>query len=86
VNARPQTSGRAADSVSAGPILGESFVAQECRGGPYLYLCCRHCKLTWFLPRDATRRTADAMSILAAHAASHRRAPAEQERAHGGAP
>jgi hypothetical protein len=39
------------------------------------YVVCRSCKMRWFLPRDATRRTAVALSILTDHAASHERAP-----------
>jgi hypothetical protein len=64
---------RAADPADAGwALVAESFVVQEHpTAAAHLYLCCRHCKLTWFLPQDATRRTAEALGILSDHAVSH---------------
>jgi len=55
--------------------LAESFDVQEHPiATAYHFVCCRSCKLRWFLPKDATRRTADALDVLADHASSHERA------------
>jgi hypothetical protein len=49
------------------------FDVQERPSAPaYFYLCCRSCKLTFYLPKDAARRTKEAHDILVAHAAAHR--------------
>jgi hypothetical protein len=54
------------------PLL-PSFDIQEPKESPrYWLLCCRTCKLTWYLPKNPTRRTRDAISILATHADTHR--------------
>jgi hypothetical protein len=56
-------------------FLLPSFDIQEPKANPkYWFLCCRTCKLTWHLPKNPTRRTRDAISILAAHADTHREA------------
>ena len=56
-------------------FLLPSFDIQEPKANPkYWFLCCRTCKLTWNLPKNPTRRTRDAISILAAHADTHREA------------
>jgi hypothetical protein len=72
-----KASTRAADvSANAGRsgTIPACFDIQERLTGPaYHYLVCRSCKLTWFLPRDPARRTADALDILADHASSHER-------------
>ena len=53
-------------------FLLPSFDIQEPKANPrYWFLCCRTCKLTWHLPKNPTRRTKDALAILAAHAATH---------------
>jgi hypothetical protein len=75
--ARRAASTRAADPADAGRsgTIPASFDVQEHPIAPaYHYVVCRVCKLRWFLPKDATRRTAVALGILAAHAASHERA------------
>jgi hypothetical protein len=59
---------RAADLAVAEFVTQQHPLAAE-----YDYFVCRSCKLTWFLPKDATRRTAVALDILADHAASHER-------------
>jgi hypothetical protein len=38
----------------------------------YWYIVCRHCRLTWYLPKDARKRTDDALAILRVHAQEHR--------------
>jgi hypothetical protein len=54
-------------------FLLPSFDIQEPKANPrYWFLCCRTCKLTWHLPKNPTRRTKDAVTILAAHADTHR--------------
>ena len=54
-------------------FLLSSFDIQERESNPeYWFLCCRTCKLTWNLPKNPTRRTQDAITILANHAATHR--------------
>jgi hypothetical protein len=56
-------------------FLLPSFDIQEPKANPrYWFLCCRTCKLTWHLPKNPTRRTKDAVTILAAHADTHREA------------
>jgi hypothetical protein len=44
------------------------FDVQE-RPGAYFYLCCRTCRMTFYLPKNAA--TKEAHTILAAHAAAH---------------
>jgi hypothetical protein len=69
-----KASARAADdSANAGrPGFPACFDIQERQTAPaYDYVVCRTCKRTWFLPKDPARRTANALDILAAHAASH---------------
>jgi hypothetical protein len=51
--------------------LTESFNIHEPKDSPYFYLCCRICKLTWYLPKPPERRTKEAFDILADHAVSH---------------
>jgi hypothetical protein len=77
---------RAADPAVAGwALVAESFVVQEHPIAPaYHYLVCRSCKLTWFLPKDPARRTADALDVLADHAASH--SALVEQREHRSAP
>jgi hypothetical protein len=56
-------------------FLLPSFDIQEPKANPrYWFLCCRTCKLTWHLPKNPTRRTKDAVTILAVHADTHREA------------
>ena len=59
-------------------FLVPDFDIQEPKDSPrYWFLCCRTCKLTWHLPKNPTRRTKDAIAILAAHADAHREARAD---------
>jgi hypothetical protein len=59
---------RAADLAVADFVVQQHPLAAE-----YDYFVCRSCKLTWFLPKDATRRTKEALDILREHAVSHSR-------------
>jgi hypothetical protein len=71
---RRAASTRAADPANVGQSLAKGFYVQEHPTAPaYHYLVCCVCRLTCDLPKDATRRTTEALDILAAHAASHER-------------
>jgi hypothetical protein len=61
-------------------LLLPSFDIQELtEDSKHWFLCCRTCKLTWHLPKNLTRRTRDAMTILVAHADAHREAGADDD-------
>jgi hypothetical protein len=71
-----KASARAADPADAGRsgTIPACFDIQERLTGPaYHYLVCRACKMRWYLPKDATRRTAVALDILGDHASVHER-------------
>jgi hypothetical protein len=70
-NETPLTT-EADDALIFPNFLLPSFDIQESSNPKYWFLCCRTCKLTWYLPKNPTRRTKDAVTILAAHADTHR--------------
>jgi hypothetical protein len=47
--------------------LGGDLAVQD-RSGAYLFIVCRCCRLTWYLPKRAHKRTRDALAILRTHA------------------
>jgi hypothetical protein len=72
-NEKPQATTEAGHALILPNFLLPSFDIQESKANPeYWFLCCRTCKLTWNLPKNPTRRTKDAITILADHAATHR--------------
>jgi hypothetical protein len=74
-NEKPQATTEASHALILPNFLLPSFDIQEPKANPeYWFLCCRTCKLTWHLPKNPTRRTKDAVAILAAHADTHREA------------
>jgi hypothetical protein len=52
--------------------LGSDLAVQDQRSGTYWFIVCCRCRLTWYLPKDAHKRTKDALAILHAHAQEHR--------------
>jgi hypothetical protein len=74
-NEKTQATTEASHALILPNFLLPSFDIQEPKANPeYSFLCCRTCKLTWHLPKNPTRRTKDAVAILAAHADTHREA------------
>ena len=72
-NGEPQATAEASRALIFPQFLLPSFDIQEPEENPrYWYLCCRTCKLTWHLPKNPIRRTRDAITILTAHADTHR--------------
>jgi hypothetical protein len=73
-NEKPLTT-EASHALILPNFLLPSFDIQEPKeNARYWFLCCRTCKLTWHLPKNPTRHTKDAVTILAAHADTHREA------------
>jgi hypothetical protein len=86
VAARKASARAADDSADAGRsgTIPACFDIQEHPiASAHHYVECRSCKMRWFLPKDAERRTAVALDVLADHAASHRVA---EQREHRSAP